>query len=166
MRHQLNWIERWSTEPKVRDSNSLWRTTKKDRSLTCPFSWYTIQANSLRGKQVCRRSSICEANSCRGLPQPKAMGNGNIPYFFRIRKFTVDSRLRDTAIFLMAHQNQPKTLRFGLFFCLFTYVSSFLSAVLTSWVRTKCVFFYSYYTKRAKRQKRLVLTPVLTPVLT
>ena len=37
-----------------------------------------------------------------GLP---LAGNGNIPYFFRIRKFAVDSRLRDTAIFLMAHQN-------------------------------------------------------------
>ena len=29
MRHQLNWIERWSTEPKVRDSSSLWRAKKR-----------------------------------------------------------------------------------------------------------------------------------------
>ena len=42
-----------------------------------PFSWCAIRANSLRGKLVCRRSSICEANSCRGFP---LAGNGNIPY--------------------------------------------------------------------------------------
>lgn len=66
------------------------------------------------------------------------------------------SNLYGCAIFL------PKTVCFGLFFTHFQNYTYLDFAVLTSWVRTKCIFFYSINTKSAKRQKRLVLTPVLT----